>query len=197
MVKLLVQAQEYQRQARSNWNLGDRLLFTDIWLMWWCIHSTMCTGARNLPLQAVTFCLSTGFTWRKQPRGFVQQGSHQPQLRYEYLGYEAVMRENNAGAGAWERFHLHTRPDYLEWGCRGKRKEKTRPRCPQYMTAALPVCSWYPTAMTATEKLDESCSKQIIGAFIQRNLCLRMAGSKHRTVKSCFGHVDSCLQVGM
>lgn len=46
-------------------------------------------------------------------------------------------------------------------------------------------------------KLDESCSKQIIGAFIKRNLCLRMAGSKHESVKCCFGHVGSCLQVGM
>lgn len=116
MVKLLVQAQEYQRQAGNNWNLGDRLLSTDIWLIWWCICSTMCTGAGNLPLQAVTFCLSTGFTWRKQPHGFALQGSHQPQLLYEYLGNEAVMQENNAGVGAWDRFHLHTRPDCLKWG---------------------------------------------------------------------------------
>lgn len=51
------------------------------------------------------------------------------------------MQENNAGVGAGDRFHLHIRPDRLKWGCRGKRNEKTRARCSQYMTAAPAVCA--------------------------------------------------------
>lgn len=76
----------------------------------------------------------------------------------------------------------------------GKKKVKTRARSLKYVTSALLAWSWYSNRQQSHRKVNDSCSKQIIGALIKRNLW-EMDGSKHKSMKCSFGRVDSCLQV--
>lgn len=108
---------EARRQAPFHRHLTNLMM---------CLQHYVCWG-RNLPLQAAAFACQQGSPQGKQPqpRGFVQQGSQQPQLPWEYLGYEAG-REVRCEVGVGETDLVCTQGLIASSGAAGA-KERRRP----------------------------------------------------------------------
>lgn len=71
----------------------------------------------------------------------------------------------------------HT-PWLPQMGLRGQKKGENQTKVSPVYDSSTTSVFMISNSHDSHRKLGESCSKQIIGAFIQRNLCLRMAGSK-------------------